>query len=128
MLGSSSTDLKAEPKICKTCGEDEMRRWTYEAKLEVQIEVFLRLQLHNWMISLTQSHSTSVFMKMKTFHKYNNDKPWFTAIIRQLHQAKEEPYRSEDRLLYNKARNTLTMVIRVAKNVLHRKAGKQIFS
>ena len=51
----------------------------------------------------------------KTNCTYNNNKPWFTARIRQLHQAKEDAYRSGDRALYKQARNSLTKEIRVAK-------------
>ena len=46
----------------------------------------------------------------KTFRTYKNNKPWFTAKLRQLRQAKEEAYRSGDRVLYNQARNTLSAV------------------
>ena len=51
----------------------------------------------------------------KTFRTFSNNKPWFTAKLRQLRKAKEEAYRSGDRILYNQARNTLTKEIRVAK-------------
>ncbi len=37
---------------------------------------------------------------------YNTNNPWFTEKLRQLRQAKEEAYRSRDRILYNQARNT----------------------
>ena len=53
--------------------------------------------------------------RTKTFCTYNNKKPWFTAKLRTLRQAKEEAYRSGDRVLYNTARNTLTKEIKVAK-------------
>ena len=50
-----------------------------------------------------------------TFSTFNNNKPWFTAKLRQLRHAKEEAYRSGDRIIYKQARNTLTKVFRVAK-------------
>ncbi len=31
---------------------------------------------------------------------YNNDKPWLTAKLRKLHQAKEDAYRTVDKVLY----------------------------
>ncbi len=37
---------------------------------------------------------------------YNNDKPWFTAKFRQLHQAKEDAYRNGNRVLYKQAKYT----------------------
>ncbi len=46
---------------------------------------------------------------------YNNDKPWFTAKLRQLLQAKEDAYRNGDRVLYKQAKYTLEKEIRVAK-------------
>ncbi len=46
---------------------------------------------------------------------YNNDKPWFTAKLRQLLQAKEDAYRNGDRVLYKQVKYTLEKEIRVAK-------------
>ena len=64
-------------------------------------------------------------MLTKTFCAYNNNRPWFTAKLRQLRQAKEEAYRSGDRILYNQARNTLTKEIRVAKrSYTDRRSGR----
>ncbi len=62
-----------------------------------------------------------------TLCTYNNNKPWFTAKLRQLRQAKEEAYRSGDRILYNQARNTLTKEIRVAKRSYTEKLEKKVF-
>ncbi len=46
---------------------------------------------------------------------YNNDKPWFTAKLRQLRQAKEDAYRKGNIVLYKQAKYTLEKEIRVAK-------------
>ncbi len=46
---------------------------------------------------------------------YNNDKPWFTAKLRQLRQAKEDAYRMGDKVLYKQAKYTLEKEISVAK-------------
>ncbi len=46
---------------------------------------------------------------------YNNDKPWFTAKLRQHRQAKEDAYRKGDIVLYKQAKYTLEKEIRVAK-------------
>ncbi len=51
----------------------------------------------------------------KTHLTYNNDKPWFTAKLRQLRQAKEDAYRTGDKVLYKQAKYTLEKEIRVAK-------------
>ena len=40
----------------------------------------------------------SLCVPTKTFCTYNN-KPWFTAKVRQLRQAKDDAYRSGDRIL-----------------------------
>ncbi len=46
---------------------------------------------------------------------YNNDKPWFTAKLRQLRQAKEDAYRMGDKVLFKQAKYTLEKEIRVAR-------------
>ncbi len=51
----------------------------------------------------------------RTHLTYNNDKPWFTAKLRQLRQAKEDAYRKGDKVLYKQAKYTLVKEIRVAK-------------
>ncbi len=50
----------------------------------------------------------------RTHLTYNNDKPWFTAKLRQLRQAKEDAYRNGNRVLYKQAKYTLEKEIRVA--------------
>ncbi len=51
----------------------------------------------------------------RTLLTYNNDKPWFTAKLRQLRQAKEDAYRKGDKVLYKQAKYTLEKEIRVVK-------------
>ncbi len=51
----------------------------------------------------------------RTHLTYNNEKPWFTAKLRQLRQAKEDAYRKGDKVLYKQAKYTLEKDIRVAK-------------
>ncbi len=51
----------------------------------------------------------------RTHLTYNNDKPWFTAKLRQLRQAKEDAYRKGDKVLYKQVKYTLEKEIRVAK-------------
>ncbi len=43
----------------------------------------------------------------RTRFTYNNDKPWFTAKLRRLRQAKEDAYRKGDTVLYKQAKYTL---------------------
>ncbi len=58
----------------------------------------------------------------RTHLTYNNDKPWFTAKLRQLRQVKEDAYRKVDKVLYKQAKYTLEKEIRVAKRTYF---GKQ---
>ncbi|KAL0165593.1 hypothetical protein M9458_037437, partial [Cirrhinus mrigala] len=51
----------------------------------------------------------------RTYLTFNNDKPWFSAKLKQLRQAKEDAYRSGDKALYKQAKYTLNREIRVAK-------------
>ncbi len=51
----------------------------------------------------------------RTHLTYNNDKPWFTAKLRQLSQAKEDAYRKGYKVLNKQAKYTLEKEIRVAK-------------
>ncbi len=51
----------------------------------------------------------------RTQFTYNNDKPWFTAKLRQHRQAKEDAYRKANKILYKQAKYTLEKEIRVAK-------------
>ncbi len=62
----------------------------------------------------------------RTFLSFNNDKLWFTGKLKQLRQAKEDAYRSVDKILYNQVRNRLTKEIRVAKNNYSEKLKKKI--
>ncbi len=50
----------------------------------------------------------------RTHLTYNNDKPWFTAKLRQLHQAKEDACRKGDIVLYNQAFNTIVSTVTVS--------------
>ncbi len=52
---------------------------------------------------------------------YNNDKPWFTAKLRQLHQAKDDAYKKGDKVLFKQAKYTLGKEIRLAKRNYSRK-------
>ncbi|KAK3525591.1 hypothetical protein QTP70_000437 [Hemibagrus guttatus] len=64
----------------------------------------------------------------RTYLTFNNDKPWFTAKLRHLRQAKEDAFRNGDRVLYNQARNTLNKKIRVAKRSYAKKLENQFSS
>ncbi len=59
---------------------------------------------------------------------YNNDKPWFTAKLRQLRQAKKYIYRKGYKVLNKQAKYTLEKEIRVAKRNYSKKLRIQFSS
>ncbi len=67
-------------------------------------------------------------LTFRTRLTYNNDKPWFTAKLRQFRQAKEDAYRKGDIVLYKQAKYTLEKEIRVAKRNYSGKLRKQLSS
>ncbi len=60
------------------------------------------------------SYCEDICIPTRTYVTFNNDKPWFTAKLTLLRQAKEDTYRNRDRVLYNQAWDTLNKEIRVA--------------
>ncbi len=56
----------------------------------------------------------SAFLPGLVYPTYSNDKPWFTAKLRQLCQAKEDAYRKGNKVPYKQAKYTLEKEIRVA--------------
>ncbi|KAK0147933.1 hypothetical protein N1851_012393 [Merluccius polli] len=103
-----------------------VKKWTTEAKEELQDcfdctdwSVFEEAtgDLDTFTDTVTSyiSFCEEVCVPTKTFRTFNNNKPWFTAKLSQLRQAKEEAYRNGDRTLYNALRNTLTKEIRADK-------------
>ncbi len=47
-----------------------------------------------------RAHSEDMCIPTRTHLTYNNEKPWFTAKLRQLRQAKEDAYKKGDKVLY----------------------------
>ncbi len=115
--------LKSAKPVVKT-----VKRWTNETERVLQA----CLDLTDWsafeaaatnLDELTEtvtsyiSYCEGLCIPTRTYVTFNNDKPWFTAKLRHLRQAKEDTYRNGDRVLYNQARNTLNKEIRVAKRI-----------
>ncbi len=73
------------------------------------------------------SYCEDMCIPTRIFLSFNNDKPWFTGKLKQLRQAKENAYRSGDKILYNQRRNRPTKEIRVAKKNHSEKLKKKIF-
>jgi len=61
------------------------------------------------------SASVRTCVPTRTYLTYNYNKPWLTAKLIQLRQAKEDACRSGDKALYKQAKITLNKEITVAK-------------
>ncbi len=124
--------LKSSKPVLRT-----VKRWTNEAEQDLKA----CFDLTDWSVfevtatdldELTEtvtsyiSFCEDICIPTRTFLSFNNDKPWFTGKLKQLRQAKEDAYRSGDKILYNQARNRLTKEIRVAKNNYSEKLKKEL--
>ncbi|KAK3549510.1 hypothetical protein QTP86_002481 [Hemibagrus guttatus] len=61
----------------------------------------------------------------RTFLSFSNNKPSFSGKLKQLCRARQDAFRSGDKVLYNQARNTLNKEIRLAKRKYSEKLKKQ---
>ncbi len=119
--------LKSAKPVLKT-----VKRWTNETEWVLQT----CFDCTDWSVSeaattdldeLTETVTSyinfceDICIPTRTYLIFNNDKPWFTAKLRHLRQAKEDAYRNGDRVLYNQARNTPNKEIRVAKRTYAKK-------
>uniref|UniRef100_A0A8C1G2X1 Reverse transcriptase domain-containing protein n=1 Tax=Cyprinus carpio TaxID=7962 RepID=A0A8C1G2X1_CYPCA len=126
--------LKSAKPVVKT-----VKRWTNETEQDLQA----CFDLTDWSVfeaattnldELTEtvtsyiSFCEDICIPTRTYLTFNNDKPWFTAKLRHLRQAKEDAYRNGDRVLYNQARNTLNKEIRAAKKTYAKKLEDQFTS
>ncbi len=114
-----------------------VKRWTNEAEQDLKAcfdltdwSVFeataTDLDEHTETVTSYISFCEDICIPTRTFLSFNNDKPWFTGKLKQLRQAKEDAYRSGDKILYNRARNRLTKEIRVAKKNYSEKLKKEL--
>ncbi len=114
-----------------------VKRWTNEAEQDLKA----CFDLTDWSVieaaatdldELTEtvtsyiSFCEDISIPTRTFLSFNNDKQWFTGKLKQLCQAKEDAYRSGDKILYNQARNRLTKEISVAKKNYSEKLKKEL--
>ncbi|KAL0148301.1 hypothetical protein M9458_056363 [Cirrhinus mrigala] len=103
-----------------------VKRWTVEAERDLQA----CFKLTDWTVleaaatdldELTDTVTSYISFcedmcaPTRTYLTFNNDKPWFSAKLKQLHQAKEDAYRSGGKALSKQAKYTLNREIRVAK-------------
>ena len=123
--------LKCAKPVVRT-----VKRWTDESKMQLQAcfdctdwSVFeaAASDLNELTDTVTSyiSFCEDMCVQTKTFCTFNNNKPWFTARLRQLRQDKEEAYRSGDRDLYKQARNKLTKEIKAAKRNYNEKLSNR---
>ncbi len=123
LIPTSRQKLKSAKPVIKT-----VRRWTDEAKPELQS----CFDCTDWSVFETAATDLDELTDTVTLYiSFCEDMcvptSWFTAKLRQLRQAKEEAYRSGDRVLYNQARNTLMKEIRVAKKSYTEKLKNKSF-
>ncbi|KAL0154123.1 hypothetical protein M9458_050582 [Cirrhinus mrigala] len=124
------TKLESAKPVVRT-----VKRWTVEAERDLQA----CFELTDWSVfeaaatdldELTVTSYISFCEDMcvptRTYLTFNNDKPWFSAKLKQLRQAKEDAYRSGDKALYKQAKYTLNREIRVAKLNYSGKLKKQL--
>ncbi len=112
-----------------------VKRWTNEAEQNLKAW----FDLTDWSVfeaaandldELTEtvtsyiSFCEDMCIPTRTRLTYNNDKPWFTAKLRQLRQAKEDAYRKRDK----QAKYTLEKEIRVTKRNYSGKLRNKISS
>ncbi len=95
-----------------------VKRWTNETERVLQA----CLDLTDWSVFEAAANDLDklsfcedMCIPTRTRLTYNSDKPWFTAKLRQLRQAKEDAYSKGDKVLYKQAKYTLEREIRVAK-------------
>ncbi|KAI2665131.1 RNA-directed DNA polymerase from mobile element jockey [Labeo rohita] len=126
--------LKSAKPVVKT-----VKRWTNETERVLQA----CFEWTDWSVfeaaatdldELTEivtsyiSFCEDICIPTRTYLTFNNDKPWFTAKLRHLRQAKEDTFRKGDRVLYNQARNTLNKEIRAAKRTYAKRLEDQFAS
>ncbi|KAL7824810.1 hypothetical protein AOLI_G00327080 [Acnodon oligacanthus] len=130
------SNIRQELKCAKPV-VSSVKRWTNEAKERLQD----CMELTDWRVfedatgSLDEYTDTvtsyisfceDTCVPTRTRIKYNKDKPWFNARLKQLRRSKEAAYRSGDRALYNQARNTLNKEIRAAKKSYSNKLSSMV--
>ncbi|KAL0148430.1 hypothetical protein M9458_056240 [Cirrhinus mrigala] len=132
LLPAYRQKLKSAKPVVRT-----VKRWTVEAERDLQA----CFELTDWSVfeaaatdldELTDtvmsyiSFCEDMCVPTRNYLTFNNDKPWFSAKLKQLRQAKEDAYRSGDKALYKQAKYTLNREIRVAKLNYSGKLKKQL--
>ncbi|KAL0199177.1 hypothetical protein M9458_007717, partial [Cirrhinus mrigala] len=118
LIPSYRQKLKSAKPVVKT-----VKRWTNETERVLQA----CFELTDWSVfeaaandldELTEtvtsyiSFCEDMCIPTKTYLTYNNDKPWFTAKLRQLRQAKEDAYTYGDKVLYKQAKGIIPEKLR----------------
>ncbi|KAL0160951.1 hypothetical protein M9458_044676, partial [Cirrhinus mrigala] len=134
LIPSYRQKLKSAKPVVKS-----VKRWTNETERVLQA----CFELTDWSVfeaaandldKLTEtvtsyiSFCEDMCIPTRTYLTYNNDKPWFTAKLRQLRQAKEDAYRYGDKVLYKQAKYTLEKEIKVAKRNYSEKLRNKFYS
>ncbi|KAI2645419.1 putative RNA-directed DNA polymerase from transposon BS [Labeo rohita] len=113
LIPSYRQKLKSAKPVVKS-----VKRWTNETERVLQA----CFELTDWSVFEAAAND------LDELTETNNDKPWFTAKLRQLRQAKEDAYRYGDKVLYKQAKYTLEKEIRVAKRNYSKRLRNQFYS
>ncbi|KAL0162331.1 hypothetical protein M9458_041727 [Cirrhinus mrigala] len=134
LIPSYRQKLKSAKPVVKS-----VKRWTNETERVLQA----CFELTDWSVfeaaannldELTETVTSCISfcedmcIPTRTYLTYNNDKPLFTAKLRQLRQAKEDAYRYGDKVLYKQAKYTLEKEIKVAKRNYSEKLRNKFYS
>ncbi len=124
--------LKSAKHVLRT-----VKRWTNEAEQDLKV----CFDLTDWTVfeatandldELTETLTSCIrfcedmCIPARTHLTYNNNKPWLTAKLRQLHQVKEDAYRKGDNVLYMQAKYTLGKEIIMAKRSYYGKLRNKL--
>ncbi|XP_076581854.1 uncharacterized protein LOC143317730 [Chaetodon auriga] len=122
-------------KLCKPVVRTS-RKWTSEAVEDLQA----CLDSTDWDVFRTATNSLDEYTETVTSYisfcedccvpsrtrvSYNNDKPWFTAQLRQLRLAKEEAFRSGDKDRYKESKYKFSKAVKEAKRLYSEKLQHQ---
>ena len=112
------------------------KKWTSEAVEDLQA----CLDCTDWDVFRTATNNLDEYTEAVTSYisfcedscvpsctrvSYNNDKPWFTAKLRQLRSEKEDAFRSGDRVMFKEAKYKFSKEVRGAKRLYSEKLQNQ---
>ncbi|KAK9523400.1 hypothetical protein VZT92_019794 [Zoarces viviparus] len=123
-------------KLCKPVVR-KFKKWTSEAREKLQA----CLDCTDWDVFKSATNSLDEYTEAVTSYisfcedscvptstrvSFNNDKPWFTAELRQLRRQKDQAFESEDKVLYKESKYRFSKAVRDAKRLYFEKLQQQL--